>query len=96
MHCMKQLRDIAERKDELAGLDTVLLAVSSDTPAVNKSAQRGFAFTLLSDPSLEMTKRFKSHDDFENAPIHSTMLIDRDGRLHWAQHGGAPSATSTS
>jgi peroxiredoxin/tetratricopeptide (TPR) repeat protein len=90
VHCMKQLRDIAERKDDLAGLDTVLLAVSSDTPAVNKSAQRGFAFTLLSDPTLEMTKRFKSHDDFENAPIHSTMLIDRDGRLHWAQHGGAP------
>ena len=22
--------------------------------------------------------------------IHSTILIDKDGRVHWAQHGGAP------
>ena len=22
--------------------------------------------------------------------IHSTILIDRDGKVHWASHGGAP------
>jgi peroxiredoxin len=90
VHCMKQLKDIADRKDEIERLDTVLLAVSSDTPAVNKGAQRGFAFTLLSDPDLVMAKRFKSYDDFEDLPLHSTVLIDRAGRIHWARQGGAP------
>ncbi len=23
-------------------------------------------------------------------PIHSTLLIDRQGRIHWGRHGGAP------
>ena len=29
-------------------------------------------------------------DDFEEIAIHSTILIDKDGRVHWARHGGAP------
>ena len=90
VHCMKQLKDIAERKDEFDRLDTVLLAVSSDAPQVNKPAQTGFAFRLLSDARLENARRFKSYDDFEELPMHATVLIDRDGRIHWARHGGAP------
>jgi hypothetical protein len=23
-------------------------------------------------------------------PIHSTILIDKDGRVHWARHGAGP------
>ena len=35
VHCMTQLKQIGEQKDEFGRLDTVLLAVSSDTPEVN-------------------------------------------------------------
>jgi peroxiredoxin len=90
VHCMKQLRDLAEKKDELEQLDTTMLAVSGDTPAVNRSAQRGFAFRLLSDSTFAMAKRFKAYDDFEDLPLHATVLIDRAGRIHWARQGGAP------
>ena len=45
---------------------------------------------LGSDTSFENARRFKSYDDFEEMGIHSTILIDKDGRVHWAQHGGAP------
>ena len=45
---------------------------------------------LGSDANWQNARRFKSYDDFEEMGIHSTILIDKDGRVHWAQHGGAP------
>ena len=90
VHCITQLKQIGDQKDEFGRLDTVLLAVSSDTPEVNAKAQDGFAWRLLSDPTLANAKRFKSYDDFEEMPIHSTLLIDRQGRIHWGRHGGDP------
>ena len=92
VHCLTQLKTIGDQKDEFGRLDTVLLAVSTDRPDVNAKSQDGFPFRLLSDPSLATTKRFKSYDDFEDIPIHSTVLIDRQGRIHWARHGGEPFA----
>ena len=41
-------------------------------------------------PQLGECAPLKSYDDFEEIGIHSTILIDKDGRVHWAQHGGAP------
>lgn len=90
VHCMTQLKKIGDQKDEFGRLDTVLLAVSTDTPEVNTKAQDGFPFRLLSDPTLANTRRFKSYDDFERMPIHSTLLIDRQGRIHWGRPGGDP------
>ena len=46
--------------------------------------------TLGSDAGLVNARRFKSYDDFEEMGIHSTILIDKEGRVHWAQHGGPP------
>ena len=31
-----------------------------------------------------------SYDDFEDTELHSTVLIDKQGRVHWAHTGGAP------
>ncbi|CAN5859833.1 hypothetical protein BH24ACI5_BH24ACI5_23440 [soil metagenome] len=45
---------------------------------------------LLSDPQSVSARRFTSYDDFEEMPIHSTILIDKAGRVHWARHGGGP------
>jgi peroxiredoxin/tetratricopeptide (TPR) repeat protein len=90
VHCLTQLKTIGDQKDEFGRLDTVLLAVSSDRPEINAKSQDGFPFRLLSDEALANTKRFKSYDDFEEMPIHSTVLIDRQGRIHWARHGGDP------
>ena len=45
---------------------------------------------LLADDQFKNARLFKSFDDFEEMPIHSTMLIDKTGRVHWARHGGGP------
>jgi peroxiredoxin/tetratricopeptide (TPR) repeat protein len=91
-HCVKQVKDLSERADEWARLDTVVLTVSQDAPESNAKSQElsPLKVTLGSDRNWENARRFKSFDDFEEMGIHSTILIDRDGRVHWAQHGGSP------
>ena len=77
-------------EDDLRQLDTEVLAVSSDTPEQNAASLRvgKLGFRLLSDPRFENARRFKSYDDFEELALHSTILVDREGRVRWARSGG--------
>ena len=92
VHCMEQLRAISAKKSELEKLDTVVLAVSSASPEKNKSAEElgGLGARLLSDKDHENARRFTSYDDFEEMELHSTILIDAKGRVHWKRTGGDP------
>jgi peroxiredoxin len=68
------------------------LGVSSASPEKNKaSAKLGkLPMRLLSDHDHENARRFASYDDFENIELHSTILIDANGRVHWKRTGGEP------
>ena len=52
------------------------------------------AVTLLGLVSLAVLALSRgeqiSEDDFEEMELHSTILIDREGRVHWARTGGEP------
>jgi peroxiredoxin len=92
-HCMRQLHAIGEKKGEWERLDTVVLAVSSTPPDKNKQGLKEFGelpVNLLSDQNFANARRFHSYDDFEEAELHSTILIDREGRVRWARNGGDP------
>jgi peroxiredoxin/tetratricopeptide (TPR) repeat protein len=92
-HCMKQLHDIGNKKDDWERLDTVVLAVSSTAPAKNAEGLKAFGslpVELLSDSGGENAHRFHSYDDFEDIELHSTILIDKLGRVRWARNGGDP------
>lgn len=91
-HCVKQLVDIGKRKNDFAALDTEILAISSDSPQENDASLKvkDLPVRLLSDPGLENARRFQSFDDFEEMELHSTILIDKRGRVHWSRHGGDP------
>jgi peroxiredoxin len=92
VHCMQQLAEVKKKVIELAGLDTEVLAVSSAAREKNAAALKtaDLPFPLLSDTNFENARRFKSYDDFENLELHSTILIDKRGRVHWARTGGDP------
>lgn len=92
VHCVEQLVAIDERSSEFSRRDVQLLAISSDTPEMNRdSAALGeFGFRLLSDVDFENAKRFHSYDDFEDIELHSTIFIDRQGKIAWARTGGDP------
>ena len=92
-HCMKQLHDIANKKDDWSRLDTVVLAVSSTPPAKNAEALKAFGdlpVQILSDDNHVNAHRFHSYDDFEEIELHSTILVDKLGRVYWARNGGEP------
>ena len=92
-HCMRQLHDIGGKKSEWERLNTVVLAVSSTPPEKNSKALKEFGdlpIRLLSDDHQANAHRFHSYDDFEDAELHSTILIDREGRVRWARNGGDP------
>jgi len=92
-HCMRQLHEIGTKKDDWARLNTVVLAVSSATPAQNAAAIKEFGdlpVRVLSDDKFDNARRFHSYDDFEDIELHSTILIDTKGRVGWARMGGDP------
>jgi peroxiredoxin len=91
-HCVKQLKDLSERADDFARMDTEIIAVSQDKPDANAKSQEmaPLKMKIASDDNYANARRFKSYDDFEEMGIHSTILIDKTGRVYWAKHGGAP------
>ncbi len=92
-HCMRQLHDIGGKKSEWERLNTVVLAVSSTPPEQNSKAIHEFGdlpIRLLSDDHFANARLFHSYDDFEEAELHSTILIDREGRVRWGRNGGDP------
>ena len=91
-HCVEQLTAINARSADWSKENTVVLGVSSVSPEKNKSSQKlgNLALRLLSDSNHGNARRFASYDDFEEIELHSTILIDRQGRVHWKRTGGDP------
>ena len=92
-HCMDQLQSLAGKKKQWEKLDTVVLAVSSakvDPEATAIKALDGVAVRLLTDTDHANARHFRSYDDFEEIELHSTTLIDKQGRAYWARFGGDP------
>jgi peroxiredoxin len=50
----------------------------------------GLPVRLLSDDHFANAHSFHSYDDFEEMELHSTILIDKQGRVYWARTGGDP------
>ncbi|MHC4892751.1 MAG: peroxiredoxin family protein [Planctomycetota bacterium] len=90
LHCIEQLQLAQEHAAELAELGTRILAVSKDDTERIAGYQDSYDFALLSDPEFAAARRFASYDDFEELELHSTLLIDRAGRVHWKRIGGDP------
>ena len=92
-HCVAQLHKLAEKKADWELSNTVLLAISSASPEQNAAGLKSMGdlpIRLLSDNKFANAHRFHSYDDFEDIELHSTILIDKLGRVYWAQTGGNP------
>jgi peroxiredoxin len=79
-----KLVEVSKRKWDWAKLDTEVLAVSSAAPEKNAASSKlgELPFRLVSDSAFANARRFKSYDDFEELELHSTILIDKQGRVH--------------
>jgi len=92
VHCVEQLAKIHEKIGEFESNNTVVLGISSAAPEANKESTKlaPFKIRLLSDKDHENARRFASYDDFEEMELHSTILIDKDGKIRWKRTGGEP------
>ena len=67
--------------------------MSPNNPEDNAAALKTLkleGIRVLSDQNSGNARRFKSYDDFEELEIHSTVLIDKEGRVYWSRNGGEP------
>ena len=92
VHCVGQLKSINDKMAEFTATNTVVLAVCSQTPKALKESVtlNPVKVTFLSDTDHENARRFASFDDFENIELHSTILIDQQGKVRWKRTGGDP------
>ena len=45
---------------------------------------------MLADPKLELFKRYRAFDDFEDQPLHGTFLIDAQGNVRFQRISADP------
>jgi peroxiredoxin len=92
VHCVEQLGKINERLKDFTDAGTVVLGISNTPPEKNKESLKlgDMGISLLSDTAHENARRFASYDDFEDMELHSTIIIDGEGRIRWKRTGGDP------
>ncbi|ADG69752.1 alkyl hydroperoxide reductase/ Thiol specific antioxidant/ Mal allergen [Planctopirus limnophila DSM 3776] len=94
LHCVEQIQKFLPKVNDFQAAGISVVAISTDDLSdLKKSIDRfgsQISMPLLSDDSLEVFKRFKAYDDFENQPIHGTFLIDGQGLIRWHDLGADP------
>ncbi len=96
-HCVAQLFGIHDDFERFRELGAQVVAISADTPeeTAEKLAEYGrFAFPALSDAEnaiAELYGTYRPERDGEEEQLqHGTFLIDRDGKIVWANRGPEP------
>ncbi len=94
LHCAEQLQEFAPRAGDFEKAGIRILAISSDDAEGLQQSIEDFSgnmpIQLASDEPLEVFKKFRAFDDFENQPLHGTFLIDGNGQIRWQDIGYQP------
>jgi len=88
LHCAEQLAAFGPQTEAFKKAGIELIAVSSDAEeglqaSVKNYGGEGFPFPLVSNASLDVFKKYRCYDDFENQTLHGTFLINGDGKILW-------------
>lgn len=89
LHCVEQLKAFAPMAKEYEASGISIVAISTDDiPNLKKTLERKpgdpeVTFPLVSDPEMNVFKAYRAYDDFEDLPLHATLLIDGDGYIRW-------------
>jgi peroxiredoxin len=87
LHCAEQLQKFAPAAEEFRKAGIELVAISTDRQELLSRAyedlEQGFPFPLVADPELNVFRKYRCFDDFEQQPLHGTFLVDGQGRIRW-------------
>lgn len=95
LHCTEQLTAMADRYSDFKKAGLPILAISTDDVPNLKKSQTNYKkgeipFPIISDSRKDIFKKYTSHDDFENKPLHGTFVIDKTGRIIWSDISADP------
>lgn len=90
LHCVEQLHKFAPHADQFRASGIELIGISSESREQQQKAIANYytagtpiPFPLVCDPSLNIFRRYRCYDDFEQAPLHGTFLFDEQGNIRW-------------
>ena len=89
VHCVEQLGAFEPVTQDFLDAGIPIVTIGTDTvedlkaSQENDSAEERLPFPVLADPQLDVFKKYRCHDDFENLALHGTFLIDAEGRVRW-------------
>jgi peroxiredoxin/tetratricopeptide (TPR) repeat protein len=92
LHCAEQLHKFGPKYEEFKSAGFDILAISSDPVDDLKNSVEAYAedtkggrmpFPLLAGGDLEVFKKYRCFDDFEDMTLHGTFLIDAQGYVRW-------------
>ena len=89
LHCVEQLNAFAPMKEKYSEAGIELIAVSLENAkelkkTVSKYSDNGqFPFPIVANEKLDIFKKYRCYDDFEDMSLHGTFLIDKHGYIRW-------------
>jgi len=89
LHCVDQLKALKADEAAFAKEGIEIVAISTDSPEALRTAMSALApaetypFTIVSGSDLSAFRRYRAYDDFENQPLHATVLVDASGQMRW-------------
>ncbi|MEM7452884.1 MAG: redoxin domain-containing protein [Planctomycetota bacterium] len=88
LHCVEQIQAFSGVVGDFKAEGVDIVAISSDDAEGLMKSVDSFNgelpyYAFASDESLEVFKRFRAYDDFEQQPLHGTFLIDGNGQVLW-------------
>lgn len=95
-HCLQQLGRFAQTAEKFREAGIELAAVSTEAPeslaASREALPEGddFPIRLAADPGFALFRKFDAYDEFEQIPLHATILLDGRGRILWKEAGAEP------
>ena len=97
LHCVEQVQKFAEKSSAFAAQGLELVAISTDSIEDLRLSVENYAgaadqlpIQLLSDSQRTVFRAYRAYDDFENQPLHATLVIDSAGRIRWLDIGFEP------
>ena len=94
LHCAEQLQKFAPAAQKYADAGIQMIGISTDSHKDLKQSidnyKGGMPFPLVSDEKLNVFKAWRAFDYFEQAPLHGTFLIDKEGLVRWQDIGHEP------
>ncbi len=86
--CLQQLKAFDEALASFHEHDVHVIGISPDAPealaAFMQSDPPPLGFELLSDPTMTLFRQMQAYDDFEQEPMHGTVLVDEMGKIQWS------------